>query len=98
LALLYNLGAADGPPRLGFVSGRVQAKLETPTTTAFFTRGPLATTGAARLQAGSKKLTGARAMTRLGQPLDVQAVQEGSTVLLRYPNHPDGVIVRVGWQ
>ena len=45
LALLYDLGADDEPPHLGFVSGRVQAKVETSTTTAFFVRGPLNTLG-----------------------------------------------------
>src|SRR5262249_20799098 len=83
LALLYDLGPADAPPHIGFVSGRVQAQVETPTATAFFVRGPLNTTGAARLHAGSKKLNGARATNRLGSPVNVQAVQEGSTVLLK---------------
>lgn len=97
LALLYDMGADKGDPRLGFVSGRVQAQLETPTTTTFFVRGPLNTNGAARLHAGGKRLTGVRASDRLGRPVAIQSTVEGSTVLLRYPNHPDGVIVRAAW-
>ena len=85
-------------PRLGFAAGRVQAKLEIPTATAFFVRAPLDTHGTARLHTGGRRLTGARASDRLGRPVPVQAAREGSTVLLRYPNHPDGVLVRVGWE
>ena len=76
----------------------MEAKIETPTSTGFFVRAPLHTTGAARLHAGGRKLVGVRASDRLGRPVAVQAAVEGDTVLLRYPNNPDGVVVRVGWQ
>jgi hypothetical protein len=98
VALLYDIGPGDDPPHIGFVSGRVQAKVETNTATAFYVRGPLGTTGAARLHCGSRKLSGARAIDRLGHPVNVQADPDGGTVLLRYPNDPDGVLVRVGWE
>lgn len=97
-ALLYDLGPDNAPPHVGFVSGRVQAVLETAAATGFFVRGPLNTMGAARLHAGAKRLSGARATDRVGRPVSLQVFPEGSTVLLRYPNHPDGVIVHVGWQ
>jgi hypothetical protein len=97
-ALLYDLGPSDALPSIGFVSGRVQAKIETPTQTVFFVRGPQDTPGIARLQAGTKKLAGARASDYLGRPVPLQADPQGNSVLLRYPNNPDGVIVRVGWQ
>ncbi len=98
VALLCDIGSQDDPPHIGFVSGRVQAKVEAPTTTAFYVRGPLGTTGVARLNAGAMRLAGARAIDRLGRPVSVQAEPDGRTVLLRYPNDPDGVMVRVGWQ
>ncbi len=98
LALLYDLGSDDEPPHIGFVSGRVQAKVETSTTTSFFVRGPLNTPGAARLHAGGKHLSGARGIDHWGRPVNVQAVPEGDTVLLRYPNDPDGIALRVGWE
>ncbi len=98
LALLYDIGADEEPPHIGFVSGRVQAKIETSATTAFFVRGPLNTPGAARLHAGGKHLVGARAIDHLGRTVEVQAVPEGDTVLLRYPNDPDGIALRVGWE
>jgi hypothetical protein len=98
LALLYDLGADEEPPHIGFVSGRVQARIETPRLTEFFVRAPLNTPGVARLHAGHKSLAGARAVDRLGRPVDLQFDKEGDTLLLRYPNDPDGVIVRVGWE
>ncbi|HLJ55918.1 MAG TPA: hypothetical protein VKT77_12840, partial [Chthonomonadaceae bacterium] len=97
VALLYDIGPGDELPHIGFVSGRVQAKLETPGATAFFVRGPLGTIGAARLHAGGHKVTGARAVDRLGRTVDLRVDQDSGTVLLRYPNDPDGVLVRVGW-
>jgi hypothetical protein len=97
LALLYDFPSGT-QPRLGFVSGRVQARVETANATAFFTRGPLNTNGVARLNSGGKKLTGVRALDYLGRPVAIQATVEGESVLLRYPNSPDGVVVRVGWE
>ena len=98
VAFLYDIGSRDQPPHIGFISGRVQAKLETNTVTAFYVRGPLGTTGAARLHTGGRRLTGARAVDRLGHPVNIQTDPDGGTVLLKYPNDPDGVLVRVGWE
>ncbi len=98
VALLYDIGSGGAAPRIGFVSGRVQAKLEANTATAFYVRGPLGTTGVARLNTGGRRLTGARAIDRLGHAVNVQSDPDGGTVLLKYPNDPDGVLVRVGWE
>lgn len=97
-ALLYDLGDEDEPPHVGYVSGRVEARLETPTTTAFYARGALRTNGVARLHSGGRSIAGVKGMDRLGRPIDVQYEAEGNTVLLHYPNDPDGVVVRVGWK
>ncbi len=97
-ALLYDLGVPEAEPHIGFVAGRVQAKAETSTATAFYVRGAAGTTGAARLHRGNRRLVGARGMDWLGRPVPVQANEEGGTVVLRYANDPDGVIIRVGWQ
>ena len=97
-ALLYDLGNPEADPHIGFVSGRLQARVETATTTGFFVRGAAGTTGMARLHRGNRRLIGARGMDWLGRPIPVQAQEDGGTLLLRYPNHPDGVIIRVGWQ
>lgn len=53
---------------------------------------------AARLHAGGKQIAGVKGSDRLGRPVEINATQEGDTVLLQYPNHPDGVLVRVGWR
>ncbi len=98
LALLYDIGPANAPPHIGYVDGRMMAKIETDQNTIFAVRAPLNTPGSARIHSGGRKLTGARAMDRFGQSLPVQAAEEGGTVLLKYPNDPDGVVLRLGWQ
>ncbi len=97
-ALLCDIGLPELPPHIGFVSGRLEAKVETPTLTSFFVRAPLGTRGAARLHCGNHRITGVRGLDRLGRPVAIQSIVEGSTVLLRYPNDPDGIVIRVGWQ
>ncbi len=98
IAFLYDMGPRNQPPQIGFVSGRVQAKLEAGSATAFYVRGPLGTTGVARLHTGGRRMTGARATDRLGHAVGIQADADAGTVLLKYPNDPDGVLVRVGWE
>lgn len=98
LALLCDLDQEEGMPHVAFVSGRLQAKIETAHATVFFARGPLNTTGAARLATGGRRLTGARATDWLGRPVTMETYVEEDTVLLRYPNSPDGVLVHAGWQ
>ena len=97
LALLVDF-PQDEIPRIGWVSGRVQARIETPLATRFFVRGPAGTTGAARLAANGRKMQGVRATDWIGRPVAVQETVQGDTVLLRFPHHPDGVILYVGWK
>lgn len=97
VALLCDIGSRS-QPHIAFVSGRVQAKVEISNATAFYARGPLGTTGAARLNTAGRHFTGARAFDRLGHSVAVQSDPDGGTVLLKYPNDPDGVLVRVGWE
>ncbi len=85
-------------PRLGFVSGQVNARVETPRSTVYFVRGAQGSVGAARLDAGGRRFAGALARDACGEPVALTAGVSGSTVLLKYPNDPDGVIVRVAWQ
>ena len=98
LALLCDLPAGGTVPRIGMVSGRVNAKLETAITTSLFVRAPMNTVGTTRIHAAGRKLEAARATDRLGRPVNLQATPEGDSLLLRYPNHPDGVILKVSWQ
>ncbi|MCX6379155.1 MAG: hypothetical protein NT023_06710 [Armatimonadetes bacterium] len=85
-------------PRVGFASGRVQATVERNDATALFVKGPSKTQGVARLWAGNKTFKGVRGVDRLGSPISVESYVDGSSVLLKYPNNPDGVILRVGWE
>ena len=97
-ALLYDIGDEDDLPHIGYVSGRVEAKVEAPVSTSFLVRGPLKTMGVARLHSGGHPLAGVKGFDRLGRPVEVKATAEGNTLLLQYPNDPDGVVVRVGWK
>lgn len=96
-AVLLDAGRSDDPPHLLFAAGRLQAKIETGSVSSIFIRGTRNTTGIARFQRGNHRLTGARAVDCWGRSLPVQATEEGSTLLLRFSNQPDGVIVRLGW-
>jgi hypothetical protein len=97
-ALLVDIGAADQPPHVGFVTGRLEATVETPVETAFFVRGSAGRMCEARLHAGTHAMSGAVALDRSGHRLPLDTAVEGDTVLLRFPHDPDGVVVRVGWK
>ncbi len=85
-------------PALLAASGRITAKLETAGTTAFVAHAPSGTTGVARLAAGRRAAAGAKAVTLRGEAVPVSLRNERDTVVLRYANDPDGVVVRVGWK
>lgn len=97
LGLFVDLPSGN-TPRVGFASGRIQATVERNDATALFVRGPAKTQGAARLWSGGKNFKGARGTDRFGNPVAVESYVDGSTVLLKYPNSPDGVVVRAGWE
>lgn len=97
-ALFQDAGTQKGGPRLLAASGRVGARSERSTTTAFLVQAPAKTDGAARLWTGKRRLAGVRAFTLLGEPVPVSTYPDGDTLLLRYENDPEGVIVRVGWE
>lgn len=97
-AFWLDAGPASGPPRVMAVSGRLRARFEQPATTGFLVQAPTGTEGVARLYAGKRSVAGVRAFTALGQEVGVRSYPDGDTVLLRYPNDADGVVVRVGWK
>jgi hypothetical protein len=98
LAFVAEMGRLRGAPRVLAVSGRLRARSEQTAATAFLAQAPANTQGAARLWSGRRRFKGAKAFTSLGVPIPVDARIEGDTLLLRYLNHPNGVIVRVGWE
>jgi hypothetical protein len=94
---LYVDLPSGSTPRIAHVAGRVQATIERNDATAFFVRGAKNTLGVARLWSGNRSFVGARAVDRLGNAVQIESFVDGSTVLLRFPNNPDGLVVRVGW-
>lgn len=98
LALWADAGPSSGPPRLMAASGRLRARFEQPGITSFLVQAPTGTEGVARLYAGKRTVAGARAYTTLGVEVPVRAFPDGDTLLLRYPNDADGIVVRVGWK
>lgn len=81
--------------RLLAAAGRVTGLREGADGVGFAAKGPAGTWGAARIQCGSRKVLGAKAMDLLGRVVSVSVERSGSTVLVRYPNSPSGVAVRV---
>jgi hypothetical protein len=96
-ALFQDVGAEMGAPRLLAASGRLRAKAETSDETGFFVQAPSKTEGIARLWTGRRKIKGVKAFTTLGIPLEARCYPDGDTVLIRYANDADGVVVRIGW-
>lgn len=97
LAFLMEVGPSKGAPRVVAVSGRLRARSEQPRATSFLAQGPARTDGAARLWKGGRQVKGVKAFTVFGAPLAASVRVEGDTLLVRYPNDPDGVVVRVVW-
>ena len=93
---IYALLEDSKTPLIGFVAGQVIARIESEATTSFFVKGAAETIGIARIDASGKKLVGARAMTSTGENVPISAEVQGGTVLLKYPNNPDGLVIRVG--
>ena len=96
--LFQSAGAVSGGPRLLALSGRQRARAESATETSWLVEAPTGSAGAARVWAGERKAAFVRASTVFGQPVAATATANGDTVLIRYPNDADGVVVRVVWQ
>jgi hypothetical protein len=95
--IYLNIGKPNGQPRMLAASGRVTARYESAVTTAFVVRAPASTEAVARIWAGRRKHKGVKAVAMDGSPVDVSAVQEGETLLVRWMHRPEGVAVKVGW-
>lgn len=98
MAFLQQVRTSETIPSILAVSGRLRVKSERAESTAFMAQGPDQTKGAARIYAGKRKALGVKAYSRFGLPLDATLKEEGNTLLIEYPNDPEGVVVRVGWQ
>lgn len=97
-ALLYTLDSTSARPHIGFVSGRTQAQLETETVTAYVVAGPRASPGVARIDRAGRQPMAVHGLDRLGRSVIIEKSVEGGTLLLHYPNDPDGIAVRIDWK
>lgn len=85
-------------PRIMAASGRVRATVESKKHTSAFVQTPSMTNGVVRLWKGNRDLKQAQVHTDRGEELAVDYKIEGDTIMLRYPNDSDGVVVRVDWE
>ncbi|MHB1000463.1 MAG: type 1 glutamine amidotransferase family protein [Armatimonadota bacterium] len=97
-ALFIEADGRDGNPSIIAASGRIRAKGEQKGSTSFIVQSPTNTNGIARLSSGGRQITGVRCWTTLGAELEAKFETDGETVLLRYPNKSDGVVVKVDWK
>lgn len=85
-------------PRIMAASGRTRAVVESKQCTSVFIQAPSATNGVVRLWKGNRTLKRAQVFTDRGETLPVDYRVEGDTIMLRFPNDSDGVVVRVDWE
>ncbi|MDE2125892.1 MAG: hypothetical protein KGJ62_04815 [Armatimonadetes bacterium] len=99
-ALLCQLSTHPTIPHINFISGRTVATMESTDRTGMYVRGPRGVDGAARISAAGRTPIGARGVDMLGRQIPVQLIQDDGSrsVLVVWPNDPDGVVVRVSWR
>lgn len=98
VGLYFTVGRPPRSPRLLALSGRLRSKAEQRGVTAFTAQAPANTTGAARVWTGRRKLAGVKAFDLWGESVPVRVTPEEQSILVTYPNNPQGVIVRIGWK
>jgi len=97
-AFLAGAGQVQKSPPAPVVSGRLRAFYERAHRTSFLVQAPAQTEGVARVWAGRRRPRDVKAFTVLGASVPVTTQVEGETVLLRYANDADGVVVRMEWE
>jgi len=96
-ALLLAVPSTNTPALL-FTDGRLLAESTAPNRLGFLVAGPAGTQGLARVATPNRPLLGVKAIDLYGDPVPVQVLDSGDTLLLIYPNDPDGVAIRVHWK
>ncbi len=97
-AFLSDANQTQEIPHILATSGRLRAYHETNDKTSFLVQAPTQTDGVARIACEKRQVKDEKAFTLLGASVTVKSQQEGDTVLLRYANDADGVIVRIEWE
>jgi hypothetical protein len=85
-------------PQIMETSGRTRAVVESKQCTSVLVQAPSSTNGVVRMWKGDRILKQAQVFTDRGEVLPVDYRIEDDTIMLRYPNDSDGVIVRVDWK
>lgn len=85
-------------PHILAVTGKLIAKYETYGTTSFYVSGSLSSNGEARIWTGDRSFNGIKAYTLMGVPIPVQYIPDDHSLLVKYPNYPDGVVIKIGWR
>lgn len=97
-AFLTDATQQHGVPHVLAVSGRLRAYYDGADKTSFLVQAPTQTDGVARISMGLNQPKNVKAYTVLGAPLTVKSEADADTMLLRYPNDADGVVVRMEWE
>ena len=97
-AFLTDAKQTPGIPRVLATSGRLRAYSEGDRKTSLLVQAPTQTNGLARVAANANRLKGVKAFTTLGASVEVTSQLEEDTLLLRYPNDADGVVLRMEWE
>ncbi|MEP6757170.1 MAG: hypothetical protein ABJA67_16820 [Chthonomonadales bacterium] len=97
-ALYRSIPESLTTPKILVVSGKIVADSERATATAFLVKAPEGTEGVARLSKANKTVVGVKATTIFGEPIAVNTYVDKETLLIRYENRADGVVIRVGWK
>jgi len=91
-----ELGRRDAPGLI-FSSSCVEWTDEAPSQTRLIASGAKGVTGTMRLYSAGRVPQEVVARAANGRDVAVEIVPQGDTVLLRYPNEPLGLGIRVGW-
>jgi hypothetical protein len=95
---LSDGNAEPGAPSLLATSGRLRASAQGQDSTAFLVEAPWRTEGVARVWAGGRTLRSGEAHTVFGVDVPLRIQAEGKSVLLEYPNHAEGTVIRLEWE
>ena len=97
-ALLKSFVKSGKTPKILATSGRVVVDFEQTDLSSWIVKAPSGTEGVTRILRNGKSLAGARAYTMGGDSVAVTTYADGDTILLRYDNRAEGIILKVGWK
>ncbi|PJB61775.1 MAG: hypothetical protein CO096_27455 [Armatimonadetes bacterium CG_4_9_14_3_um_filter_66_14] len=98
LTVLYDASPdLGGDPRLLFSSSCVEWRAQETDRLRLIVSGARGVFGTCRVFTGGRSVASIRALTAAGREVSVDARVDGNTVLLRYPNEPFGLGIRIDW-